>query len=187
MATALSRAHRRDLAVLTGLAQKDLALMFRKFDTADATRDGLLEVLPALVAIYGAAAATLGADWYDDIRAEANVKGRFRAAPVELPDQGRTAALARWAVEPMYQAEPDAATTLAKVAGGLHRIVADADRQTVAAASIADPQARGWRRITAGGCPWCQMLAGRGEVYSQATVDFEAHDNDRCSSEPVFE
>jgi len=60
-----------------------------------------------LVAIYGSAAATLGADWYDEMRAAAAVKGRFRAIPAELPDQGRTDALARRGVSPLFSADFD--------------------------------------------------------------------------------
>ena len=71
------------------------------------------------------------ADWYDEMRDAQRVKGRFRAIPATLPDSGRTDALAGWAVAPLFQAEPDRATTLAKLAGGFQRIVANAARETL--------------------------------------------------------
>jgi len=176
------------LAELTGLANKDLELIWRKFDTADAARDGLIELLPRLVVIYGSAAATLGADWYDEMREAAEVKGRFRAIPAELPDQGRTDALARWGIGPLFQAEPDFTSALALVSGGLQRIVADADRGSITRSAIADPRARGWQRVGSGrSCSWCQMMIDRGSVYTEASVSFEAHDNDNCGSEPVWD
>ncbi len=186
MPSPLLRAHRRNLAALTVLAERDLGLLFRQFRTADEARDGLLEALPTLVELYGSAAATLAADWYDDLREQAEVKGRFRAIPAVLPDRGRTDALARWGVSPLFQAEPDMAAAETLVGGGLQRVVANADRETVTASSVADPQARGWQRVGAGGCDFCRMLLGRGAVYSEASADFESHDHCRCSAVPAF-
>ena len=41
------------------------------------------------------------------------------------------------------------------------------------------------RRVLGGeGCEFCQMLAGRGAVYSAETADFEAHDKCACTPEP---
>jgi len=182
----LTAAHRRDLAELTGLAQNDLTLIWREFNTATVARDGLIEVLPRLVSIYGSAASTLGADWYDEMRAAAKVKGRFRAIPAELPDIGRTDALARWGVSPLFQAESDFASALTLVGGGLQRIIADTDRQSVIGSLRDDPQAAGWERETAGGCDFCVMLAGRGAVYSADTADFSSHDHCRCTAVPIF-
>jgi len=184
----LTAAHRRDLAELTGLAQKDLTLIWREFNTATATRDGLIELLPRLVSIYGSAASTLGADWYDEMRAAAKVKGRFRAIPAELPDIGRTDALARWGVTPLFQAESDFASALTLVAGGLQRIVSNADRESVTGSSVADPRAQGWQRVGSGAsCEFCSMLIDRGDVYSEASADFLTHDHCNCGAEPVFE
>lgn len=186
----LVRAHRRDLAALTTLAERDLSIAFARFTSPDATkvRDALAAILPGLTATYGAAAATLAADWYDEVRDAQAVKRRFRAIPAELPDAGRTESLAAWAVGPLFQAEPDRVTTLAKLAGGFQRVVANASRETITVSSIEDPSARGWQRV--GGarpCDFCSLLLGRGGVYTQASVDFLAHDNDRCGAEPVFD
>lgn len=184
----LTAAHKRDLAELTGLAQKDLSLIWREFNTATAARDGLIEVLPRLVSIYGSAASTLGADWYDEMRAAAKVSGRFRAIPAELPDVGRTDSLAHWGVGPLFKAEPDFAGALSLVNGGLQRIVSNADRESITRSSVADSKARGWQRVGSGAsCEFCSMLLGRGAVYSEATADFLTHDHCNCGAEPVFD
>jgi hypothetical protein len=176
------------LAELTGLAQNDLTLFWADYNTAQNARDGLMEVLPQLVAVYGAAAATLGADWYDEMRGAAAVKGRFRAIPAELPDIGRTDALARWGVTPLFDAEPNYASALTLVDGGLQRIISNADRQSVTGSSVADPRASGWQRVGAGAsCDFCSMLLDRGAVYSEATADFLTHDHCNCGAEPVFD
>lgn len=161
-------------------------MLFRDFTTADAARDGLLDTLPRFAETYGTAASALGADWYDELRDAAEVRGRFTAIPADLPNRGRTDALARWSVEPLYQAEPDFATTLVKVAGGLQRIIANADRQTVMGSATADRNARGWARAGVGECDLCQLLIGRGGVYTEATADFETHDRCGCVAVPAF-
>lgn len=184
--SSIARAHRNDLAELSRLAEIDLGVMFRQFDTADAIRDGLLDLLPQLMNLYGSAAVTLGADWYDDLRELAGVKGSFRAVPADLPDSGRTEALARWAVTPLFTPDPVKAIVLSKVIGGLQRIIFNADRDTVTTSSIQDRRARGWRREGVGDCDLCTLLLGRGAVYSEATSQFETHDRCRCVGVPDF-
>jgi len=146
-----------------------------------------MDTLPRLVAIYGSAAASLGADWYDYLREEAAVRGRFQAIVAELPDGGRTNALAGWAVGPLFGANPDAAASLGMASGGLQRIIFDADRQTVMQSSVQDRAARGWQREGNGECDFCSMLIGRGAVYTEATADFESHDRCRCIGVPAFD
>jgi hypothetical protein len=156
--------------------------MFRQFDTRDAAEAGLRDMLPRMVDIYGSAAATLGADWYDDLRDAAEVKGRFRAIPTDLPDQGSTDSLARWAAA----SAKDLDTMLMLTIGGTQRRIANADRQTVTGSSIEDPRARGWARAGTGNCDFCRMLLDRGAVYTEASADFEAHDHCGCVGVPQF-
>src|SRR5450756_1048004 len=130
--------------------------------------------------------ATLGADWYDEMRDVAKVRGRFSAIPADLPDIARTNSLAGWAVTPLFAAEPDFATTLVKASGGLQMIIANADRQTIQQSSVADRRARGWARAGTGRCDFCAMLIGRGAVYTEATANFETHDHCGCVAVPEF-
>lgn len=182
---ALIRAYRTDLAQLTGLAMNDLAIVWRSLTDADDVRDALLDLLPELAGVYGSAAGALAADWYDEVREADGVGGRFRAIPAELPDRGRTDALARWAVDPLYGgAGLEAARALTE--GGFQKVIADIGRDSVRGSVTADPKAIGWQRVTAGGCDFCQMLAERGAVYTEATADFQSHDNCGCIAEPVF-
>lgn len=185
--SAQARRHRADLAELARLAENDLSIVFRDVDNAVAVRDELEDYLPKLVAMYGSAAASLGADWYDDLRERAEVRGRFQAIVAELPDEGRTTSLAHWGVAPLFGADPDATTALSKVTGGLQRIIFNADRDTITYSSIQDPRARGWQREGAGECEFCQMLLGRGAVYTEESSQFESHDRCKCIGVPAFE
>lgn len=173
-----------DLAELVRLARVDLAALFAEIDDVAATRALLADVLPDLADVYGSAAASIAADWYDDVRDEEEISGRFRALAAALPDRGRTDALAAWAAS--TATDIISAQTLAQ--GGLQRIIANAGRDTVTGSSIADPRARGWQRAGSGhNCAFCNMLIGRGAVYSERSVSFAAHDHCNCVAVPAWE
>jgi hypothetical protein len=146
----------------------------------------MLDVLPDLVRTYHLASATLSADWYDELRDLIDAKGRFRAIPADDRDLGGDV-LARWGVAPLYQAEPDWARAQMLIRGGLQLRIANASRYTVAGSSIQDPAAQGWMREGSGECAFCDMLIGRGAVYSEAGADFAAHDHCNCSAVPAFD
>lgn len=78
------------------------------------------------------------------------------------------------------------AFALSQTAGAMSRLVLEAGRFTVTQTAVADPACEGWQRVGVGECDFCQMLLGRGAVYSEATAAFEAHDHCSCSAEPVY-
>ena len=182
-----AEAHRRDVASLVSIASNDLRLLLAPLDTAEAIRDALLLSLPDLVDIYGSAAATLAADWYEDLRAAEEITGRFSATVATLPDAGRSEALARWAVDPMFTADPDKAKAIERATGGLQRIISNGSRETIAYSSVADPKSYGWQRTGTGSCGFCAMLISRGDVYTEHSADFASHDHCRCSAVPAFD
>jgi hypothetical protein len=181
-----TKEYRADLAELARLGENDLSIVFRNVVKADKVRDQLGDILPKLVNVYGSAAASLSADWYDDLRDASGARGRFSAIVADLPDAGRTQSLARWAVGPLYGANPDGVAAKSMASSGLQRIIFNAGRDTIRTSSTQDRAASGWQREGNGGCPFCEMLIGRGAVYSEATADFESHDRCRCVGVPVF-
>lgn len=178
------QAHRADVAELVRHAQSDLGLILARYNNPETARDALIIAIPKLVAIYGAAAATVGADWYADLRDAAGVRGRFTPVTAELPGTDRTDALARWGVGPLFSGEPDHATAKTRLEGGLQRIIANADRETITVSSAEDRRSTGWTRSTSGGCDFCEELAAI--EWGQKVPDFEAHDHCRCLAVPGF-
>lgn len=172
---------REGVQSLTTLASRDLAALWRKLEGAAQAEEALRDLLPEIVAIYGTAAATLAADWYDDLRDKVGAKGRFTAIPAEVTDPG-TQALIGWAVHEAQSYE----SLKSLVDGGVQRRIANYPRLTVTRSSVADPAARGWQRTGVGGCAFCQMLISRGAVYSKETVDFASHDHCNCGAVPAF-
>lgn len=77
---------------------------------------------------------------------------------------------------------------LIRVVGTLTKLVLAGGRQTVTGGVQVDRKALGWGRVTSGDpCTFCRTLASRGPVYkSERSADFEAHDHDGCSAEPLF-
>lgn len=174
---------RSDIALLVQQANGDLAALWRQVEQAAQAETALRDILPALIDTYGLAAATVAADWYDDLRDKVGVRGRFTAIPAEIPDSGGHA-LIGWALTEAT----DLATFQTLIEGGTQRRIANFGRLTVTESAVADPRADGWQRVSRGGCTtgFCDMLAGRGAVYSEATADFAAHDHCQCVATPAF-
>lgn len=74
-----------------------------------------------------------------------------------------------------------------QLSGAGQRLVLAGARETVTRTVGARPQIAGWRRVSDGDpCFFCAMLISRGAVYSQTTVEFQAHDHDGCVPEPLY-
>lgn len=174
----------RDIARLTGLAQRDLAVIWRRVATAVEAQEALNDILPALIAQYGEAAALISAEWYDDLRDQyLDGAPRFSAYPARLGDQGAYS-LTGWAREH--------ATTLeamqALIAGGMARRIANWSRETIMGSSLADPRAEGWMRVgRVSACSFCRMLVSRGAVYKKSTAGFASHDDCNCGCVPKWD
>jgi len=179
-------------AALVGLTSRAVSDFESEFQavagmSADEVRDALLDVVPPLGTRYSLAAAALGADWYDDLREEADAPGRFKADPSEPVGPARWESLVRWGVSPLYAPTPAPEDALTLISGGLQRTVANGHRLTVVENSVKDPRAKGWARYGSGSsCSFCRMLLSRGAVYTEATSGFESHDHCNCYAAPSW-
>lgn len=127
-------------------------------------RDALLEYLPILTDQYGSVAATMAADWYDELRGDSGASGRFRAltapsVPSEaVEDKVRFLASHLWT--------PDPAAMLGGLLVAADKYVKQPGRDTMA--SNARREGVRWARVPTGKktCTWCLILASRDAVYS---------------------
>lgn len=178
MATSL----RSETNELVRLADRDLSRLWRLVADGAAADEALHDLLPAIVREYGALGGAVAAEWYDQQREKVGAKGRFTATPIAADDRGAHS-LIGWALS---EAKDDVSLQTL-ILGGTHRRIADHVRYTVTGSSIADPAASGWQRVTDGNaCAFCEMLAGRGSVYSEAGADFASHDACGCSATPAW-
>jgi hypothetical protein len=166
---------------LVAYSRRDLDALFSQVTSAQLAEAALRDVLPALVRTYGLAAGSLAADWYDLERERAGARKAFSPIVPDLGDAG-SQALVGWATATATGFDP----LKALIAGGLQRRIANYSRETVTGSAVADPGSAGWQRVGNGNCDFCEMLIGRGAVYSEASSDFQCHDNCRCSAEPVW-
>lgn len=170
---------------LTGYAYADLNALWRDLPKDPVlAREALNDVLPALVTVYGEAAATLAADWYDNLRDQIGPRQRFAAIPAGFADTGAYA-LVGWATTQAV----DATSLRSMVEGGVQRRVANFSRQTVMASAVKDPAATGWQRVGAGLCRsgFCDLLIGLGRVYrTESSASFASHDNCQCGAVPAW-
>lgn len=170
------------------LVERDLAAFFGALNLSrpEVARDALMEFVPALVERYGSAAAAMAAEWYDEYRAEAGVRGRFRALPITPDESAATLGTVRRAAGHLFTDDPTAA--LLAISAKAAKYALAAARRTVTASSIADPASGGWQRVTRpGSCRFCLMLAGRGAVYRRETADFASHDDCNCAAKPSWD
>jgi hypothetical protein len=169
----------RDLGIV---AQADLAVLWRSVRDARDAKEALMDLLPDLVETYSLAAGSLAADYYDEVREQVAAKGRFTAIVPE-PGETDTRSLVAWALDNAA----DGAGFRTLIEGGFQKRIANGARNVVTTSAISDPAADGWMRIGTGECDFCAMLVARGAVYREASVDFAAHDRDKCQAAPSFD
>lgn len=176
--------------------QLDVTWGLLDLDNLDATRAAWLRQAVAVIEDHQASAADVAAAFCQDwamlftgrgmrvvrpgLQADQVVRETERALDA-LGPAGIKERIGR-GVAP--QAASEQAREAVKAAAG--RRVMDADRQTVMRSAQADPRTTGWRRVTHGGCKFCRMLAGRGEVYTADSVRFASHDRCRCTAAPAW-
>lgn len=177
-----ARAALRDITTEAVADSSELVRRLR--GDVNARKTVLLEAVPSLVSYYSDGSSALAADFYELQRDEARVTSRFAARPVVLDRAEKIRRGVLWAADPLEVG--DVATSAARLAEVVQMETARPFRDTITSNRRRDPEAVGWRRVTAGGCKFCRMLAERGAVYRSATARFASHPSCNCAAEPVF-
>lgn len=179
-------------AILNGINRRavtELEAVWRALSDADAiaTRNVLLEVVPDITSRHGDLSAVSAADFYDEARASAGVRGRFTAplAPTAPIEQVQVSV--RAGLSPIFSLDPQWQVALSRLSGSVTRLVLQPARQTVAQSTVRDPaRPRFARKPDPDACDWCLMLSSRGAVYLSEQSAGEMNDyHDRCRCEPV--
>lgn len=184
-------AHRRENMDIRRRVVADLRAFWGTLDPSDArgSRDALLAALPPLVEQYGEIAATVAADYYDDLREQAGVRGRYVAELAPPVDHEAIRASTRWAVDPLFGGDGEAAA-LARLITVVDRMALQPGRDTIAASVHGDPADATYARIPdSDPCAWCLMLASRGAVYaSEASAGglTDWHNDCDCEATPFW-
>lgn len=152
-------------------------------------RNSLISQTNLVVSQYGDVAASMAAEWYDDIRVSEGVRGSFRALPQDSPyDSAAVDGMVRRAVAPMFDEVPDVAAVMRTVSQNAGKYVLGASRETIRRNSFIDPNGQGFQRVARGEtCDFCLMLVGRGAVYKRETAFFASHGDCNCAAVPSWD
>lgn len=158
---------RDPLSDLSILVRAELSKFVRALDlTAPGkARDALLEYVLLLVEEYGQVAASIAADWYEDLRAASGVAGAFTAQAAPSYPAEAVEKRVRSASGGLF--DGDVEQTLAALSYSIDKYVKQPARDTVVNSGMVDPWAPRFARVPAGTttCGFCILLASRGPVY----------------------
>jgi hypothetical protein len=196
VADRLTVEHRQQIDQIRRSVAAQLALLWSDtFDTADIrgswTRFAAV-ALPIIADGYDLSAQDAQA-YLRRFRRNAGVSGRAPSTAIPVLSQVRVRKslefTARYTtlrgIQVGKTAQQAAQSALVRTIGSAGRFVSEGSHATLRESLKADPQARGWRRITDGDpCPFCGDIAAKG-IYS-AGGGFAAHDHCACSAEPVY-
>lgn len=152
---------------IVALARRDLDAFWSSLDLTkpEAARDALLRFVPELVARYGEIAASVAADWYDDLRAAGGALPGYRATMADLVPADAVTARTRFGAGHLWTDMPQAARDF--LLGVVSEYVLQPGRDTIVRNVVRDPWRPRWARVPSGAetCAFCLMLASRGPVY----------------------
>lgn len=193
----LTQRHRAQQLLLRKVTRQQVAKVWPalKYEALDDSYPRLAAAVAPIVKANRLTSSGLAVGYVREMRRQAKVLGTLtpNLAPSLVVDQ-LTASLHATSVAHIKAATgrgvaPDLAMSngLSEAIGAMARLVLDAGRVTTLQTLASDSRAVGFERVLGGsGCQFCQMLAGRGGVYSADTADFEAHDHCGCTAEPVY-
>jgi len=135
-------------------------------DRPEQARDALLEFVPVLAAQYGDVAASMAAEFYEDMRAAQGAVGAFSAATVEGIPVGAVEAKVRYLAGHLWTPEP--ASILSPLMVATDKYVKQPGRSTMAANARRENVR--YARVPTGAttCSFCLVLASRDAVYATA-------------------
>lgn len=156
---------------IVDLAKRELEAFWLTLDlsTPAKARDEILDFMPILTRAYGEVAATIAADWYDDLRASADVSSSFQAVMAPTGPVDPLLKEARYQLGALWV---DPALALSSLTGTTSKYVLQPGRDTIAYSSERDPARVRWGRVPSGSktCAFCLLMASRGFVYTSASM-----------------
>jgi hypothetical protein len=169
-------------AELTRLLNAELTDFLASISEAspENVRDALLDVIPALTAEYGDAAATVAAEWFEDVYG-----GRVVLAPTyptEAVEQG-----VRYVAGKLWTPQPGEIAGL--LATHVDKWVKQPGRETLTASAARNNLT--WARVPTGAktCAFCLVLASRDAVYMTEKAATRRSDGNlyhgKCDCVPV--
>ncbi len=191
----LTERHRQAQLQVRARALRDYLRLWPLWEGDEESFAQMITAALVIVRAYHGLSSTLAASYFQSYRLAEEVRGEATARMAGPINEGKVVAglivtgrdavaAALDAGRPPQEAREKA---LGRTSGSVTRQVLGGGRETILRSVAEDREALGWGRVTDGDpCAFCAMLAGRGPVYEQDTVGFEAHDGCGCGAEPVY-
>lgn len=148
------------------LAVRDLEKFWSYVDLSkpERARNALMNYVPLLTDRYGEMAATIAADWYEDVREAEGVAGRFAAEMAPTVPREAVQKRVRYGAGHLFTETPEATLGFLKTEV-VAKYVMRPGRDTLIRSAHRDGAT--WARVPRGKetCAFCLMLASRGFVY----------------------
>lgn len=181
----------RENVTATGeLATAALETVLGSLDLADGytVKAVLLEAFPDLVSTYGPIAGTFAADFYDEARAEAAVRGFYAAQVAEIPAVEQLSSNVRFGIGPLFGETQDIGLAYSLLTAAIDRDVQQVARDTVSLSAENDPVRALWARVPSKSkpCAFCVVAAGRGAVFSERAAAKHYHTGCGCTAVPIW-
>lgn len=179
--------YRTQLDTVVGSASTELARFWDDLDLEDpeAARDELLRFIPGLVNRYGDLAAALGADFYDDLRASANVKRSYSATMAAGTPEETILDRVRFGVQHLWTGNPE--QSLAFLGGAATGYILQTNRDTIRLSAQRDPAQTKWNRVPeANACAYC-LEASLAVYNDEEAAGNEYHDGCQCTAVPAWD
>lgn len=154
------------------LAEAELAELWRQAERLSTVEffQYIVGTYPVVVDPYIDMAANLAATWFED----SDPRSTYRAVMATPPPVEKLQANARWALTSPGQ------QGLSDLNGSLNRSVFDGARETTLI-NVERTDSKWAVHARATACPWCRMMATRGNVYKTSANALKAcHDNGHC-------
>lgn len=180
--------HREAREQVIEWARADLASLLDTIDWSDPDLAAqiLLEMVPEIAQRHGVLVADIAAEWYDELRASAGVRGRYRARPAGPFDPNAIDGTVRRLIY-----SDTAGDIGALLAMHMTKWVMQPGRDTIS--DNAGRDRAKWARVPLGPepCAFCLMLASRGFAYTSEHKAGKKRDGTKyhgdCSCEPVVD
>lgn len=193
---ALSERHRLAQLAIRAALVRDLTQLWPLFDVRNPeTFDRFAAAASTLVRIRNRDSAGLAVRYLSDFRRLEGIGGSLVPVVSDPPSDlvTREALRATGLVGVLnarrsgFSPEAAAANGFVRVSGSATSLTLGGGRSTIVESLRRDPARPRWHRVTSSKpCSFCRMAAGRGDVFTDESVRFRAHDHCSCSAEPAY-
>lgn len=193
---ALTSRHHAAQQTLRARTLRDFTRLWPLWSGDEASFRRLLTASLPLVRVHHQLSSATAGAYYERFRRAEQVARSVTVRPASLPDEKAITGtlfvtgqqMTRDAIAAGQSPDQAMRTALVRTSGSVTRLTSNGGRDTLLQTTSADPEANGWVRVTSGDpCAFCALIASRGPVFSESSVDFQAHDHCSCFAEPSYE